>query len=223
MYQKSNAYPDRVTNDSAENPQPVSVRRERTRDRLIDAAAQVFAHVGFGAASVEAIAEAAGFTRGAFYSNFASKEELFLALAARQTQERLAALEATLANLGVTVVKDEPLDRTVIRTVLASVARGGNRSSDWVLMQAELELLAMRDAAVGALWTAQQRRLQGEITAALTRLLAGVGLSFSVEPALAIELLLGAYDAAARDAHAAGTDMLPQALEALVDLLIVPA
>jgi AcrR family transcriptional regulator len=215
------AYPCTVT---IEPPAPaVSVRRERTRERLIEAAAQVFAHLGFGAASVEAIAEAAGFTRGAFYSNFASKEELFLTLAARQTQQRLAALEAAVASLDLSVGQ-EPLDRTVIRTVLASVTQGaGPRDTTWVLMNAELELLAMRDPSVGAPWTAQQRRLQGEITAAFIRVLAGVGLRFAVEPAIAIELLLAAYDAAARNAYAAGTDILPQALETLVDLLIVPA
>ena len=55
-------------------------RRAQTRAALLDAAARVFAERGFGGASVEAIAAEAGYTRGAFYSNFASKEELFVAL-----------------------------------------------------------------------------------------------------------------------------------------------
>ena len=58
----------------------------RTRRLLLDAAATEFARDGYGGASVSAIAEAAGFTVGALYSNFASKEELFLAL----LDERLA-------------------------------------------------------------------------------------------------------------------------------------
>ena len=52
----------------------------RTRQALLDAAAQVFVERGLQRASVEAIAERAGFTRGAFYSNFSSKEELFAEL-----------------------------------------------------------------------------------------------------------------------------------------------
>ena len=52
--------------------------RDETRQRLFEAAAQVFEERGIGAASIEAISEAAGFTRGAFYSNFASKEELII-------------------------------------------------------------------------------------------------------------------------------------------------
>jgi AcrR family transcriptional regulator len=56
--------------------------REETRRRLVDAAAAVFAEHGIAGASVEQITEAAGFTRGAFYSNFATKEELAIAMLA---------------------------------------------------------------------------------------------------------------------------------------------
>ena len=52
----------------------------RTREALLGAAAAVFVERGLHRASVEAIAERAGFTRGAFYSNFASKQELFAEL-----------------------------------------------------------------------------------------------------------------------------------------------
>ena len=54
--------------------------RDETRRRLFDAAARVFADRGVGAATVDQIATAAGFTRGAFYSNFATKEELAVAM-----------------------------------------------------------------------------------------------------------------------------------------------
>lgn len=55
-------------------------QRARTRQRLLDSAAEVIRRRGYGAASVEAIAAEAGFTRGAFYSNFESKEQLFVEL-----------------------------------------------------------------------------------------------------------------------------------------------
>jgi AcrR family transcriptional regulator len=54
--------------------------RDDTRDKLFEAAARVFEEQGIGGASIEAIALAAGFTRGAFYSNFASKDELIIAM-----------------------------------------------------------------------------------------------------------------------------------------------
>jgi AcrR family transcriptional regulator len=55
-------------------------RQAQTRARLLDAAAQVFIERGFEGASIEAITEQAGYTRGAFYSNFSSKAELFAEL-----------------------------------------------------------------------------------------------------------------------------------------------
>jgi AcrR family transcriptional regulator len=63
-------------------------KREETRARLLAAAAEVFAKKGYERASVDDIAQAAGFTKGAVYWNFASKEQLFLAL----VQEREAVL-----------------------------------------------------------------------------------------------------------------------------------
>jgi AcrR family transcriptional regulator len=54
--------------------------RDETREKLFQAAAEVFEEQGIGAASIEAIAAAAGLTRGAFYSNFADKDELIIAM-----------------------------------------------------------------------------------------------------------------------------------------------
>jgi AcrR family transcriptional regulator len=54
--------------------------RDDTREKLFEAAARVFEEQGIGGASIEAIAAAAGFSRGAFYSNFNSKDELIIAM-----------------------------------------------------------------------------------------------------------------------------------------------
>lgn len=54
--------------------------RDDTREKLFEAAARVFERDGTGGASIEAIAAEAGFTRGAFYSNFRSKDELIIAM-----------------------------------------------------------------------------------------------------------------------------------------------
>ena len=58
-------------------------RRQLTRDALLDAAAQVFARRGFNGASLDEIAETAGFTRGAIYKHFADKEDLLFAVSER--------------------------------------------------------------------------------------------------------------------------------------------
>jgi AcrR family transcriptional regulator len=68
--------------------------QERTRERIVEAAAKVFARRGYHRATVDEIASEAGFTIGALYSNFAGKEDLFLAIADRQVEERVAEVGA---------------------------------------------------------------------------------------------------------------------------------
>lgn len=65
-------------------------RRQQTRDVLVEAAAQVFAERGFEGASLEEIAERAGYSRGAIYKNFGGKDELFLAVNQRQNERAVA-------------------------------------------------------------------------------------------------------------------------------------
>ena len=69
-------------------------RQEQTRSDLLGAAGSVFARRGYHNASVEKIAAEAGYTTGAVYSNFKGKEELFLALADRQVDDRVAEIRA---------------------------------------------------------------------------------------------------------------------------------
>jgi AcrR family transcriptional regulator len=75
-------------------------RREHTRNLLLDAAAEVFARRGFEGASLEEIAQAAGFTRGAIYNNFDGKEDLFLAVNERFNEQAIAAFSEMLAAAG---------------------------------------------------------------------------------------------------------------------------
>ena len=71
-----------------------SERQAQTRERLLHAAAKVFARRGYHGAGVEEIAAEAGFSTGAVYSNFSGKEELFLALADRKVAERVSEIRA---------------------------------------------------------------------------------------------------------------------------------
>lgn len=69
-----------MTSDQSPRRLTRAESKEQTRRRLLDAAAHTFARKGYAGASVEEVAEAAGFSAGAVYSNFANKEELFSAL-----------------------------------------------------------------------------------------------------------------------------------------------
>ena len=79
-------------------------RQEQTRRELLDAAARVFVKRGFQGSSVEEISAEAGYTRGAFYSNFKSKEELFVELLQDRVYAAYTAMtEAALAEPGTTL------------------------------------------------------------------------------------------------------------------------
>lgn len=103
--------------------------KELTRNRLLDAAAQTFARRGYAAASVEEIAEAAGFSIGAVYSNFGSKDELFSALMHDRSNNQIGDIGAIIetANAQSTdpftalgqmliAIADKDIETAVLRT-----------------------------------------------------------------------------------------------------------
>ena len=89
--------------------------RDATCEKLFEAAARVFEEQGIGGASIEAIAAAAGFTRGAFYSNFNSKDELIIAMLedhVEQSIRRNLDLLAVHKNLADFIEALKTMDRT---------------------------------------------------------------------------------------------------------------
>jgi AcrR family transcriptional regulator len=89
--------------------------RDDTREKLFEAAARVFEEQGTGGASIEAIAAAAGFTRGAFYSNYRSKDELIIAMLedhVDQSIRRNLDLLAVHKNLADFIEALKTMDRT---------------------------------------------------------------------------------------------------------------
>jgi AcrR family transcriptional regulator len=75
-------------------------RREQTRQELISAAEASFVSRGFHASSVDEVAERAGYTKGAVYSNFASKEDLFFAVYERRVERVLTEVVPGLRQVG---------------------------------------------------------------------------------------------------------------------------
>src|SRR3954451_18500431 len=71
--------------------------RDDTRDKLFEAAARVFEEQGIGGASIETLAAAAGFSRGAFYSNFTSKDELIIAMLENHVERSIKRMHQLLA------------------------------------------------------------------------------------------------------------------------------
>lgn len=109
-------------------------RRQLTRDALVAAAAEVFTAKGFHAASLDEIAEAAGFTRGAIYSNFGSKEELLFAVYDRLDDMTLVAMADEMDEHGSGEI-----------AAPAAAARMMSRSRDMIALSLELHLYALRN------------------------------------------------------------------------------
>jgi AcrR family transcriptional regulator len=114
-------------------PQPQRLTREQKRQanraRLLTAAGGVFAARGYHGATVEQIAEESGLSNGALYYNFASKQELFLALMDERTNERIRALERTF---GVPA-DPETTPEGEIRSATDEAARTGPEPQEWAL------------------------------------------------------------------------------------------
>lgn len=114
-------------------------RRQLTRDALVAAAAEVFTAKGFHAASLDEIADAAGFTRGAIYSNFGSKEELLFAVYDRLDDLTLAGMADAMDERGA----GDPIgDATAAADVWARLL---GRSRDIIALSLELRLYALRN------------------------------------------------------------------------------
>jgi AcrR family transcriptional regulator len=89
--------------------------RDDTREKLFEAAARVCEEQGIGSASIEDIAAAAGFTRGAFYSNFKSKDELIIAMIEEHVEQSIRRTHELLAkhkNLADFIDALKTMDRT---------------------------------------------------------------------------------------------------------------
>ena len=112
-------------------------RQQRTREALLDAAAEVFASHGYRGASVPAIAQEAGVSTGAIYSNFSGKQELFLAMIERVVQAGADARAKSVADID---------DRgQLIAELVASWTRTVDDQPGVVLLLVEFWLYALRN------------------------------------------------------------------------------
>jgi AcrR family transcriptional regulator len=151
------------TQDGGATRQPRLSRTEskaRTRSLLLDAAAAVVARKGYSGASVEEIAETAGFSIGALYSNFSGKDELFTALLSARSIGRTAEAIAVFAET------DTPIEqrRAGLATWLVNIA---DKDTDLATLEAEFWLYAMRRPELQATLAEQFRDNRDSLAQAL--------------------------------------------------------
>jgi len=124
-------------------------RRQLTRDTLLDAAAVVFARRGFHGASLDDIAETAGFTRGAIYKNFADKEDLFLAVGERFN-------DRVLNEFGELLGTGHALETVNVAAVAAKWRELQTSDPDFFVLGLEFNLYLVRNPALRERVTARR-------------------------------------------------------------------
>ena len=134
---------------------------ERNRAALLASARRVFLERGYHGASVDQIADAAGFSTGVVYSQFGGKADLFLALLEARIAERAAGNARAVEGLA----GDAGLSR-----LLAHAASVDRAEPEWGLLVIEFRVHAARDPQLGHRYTAAHQRTLAGMERAVTGL-----------------------------------------------------
>ncbi|MCC2315901.1 TetR/AcrR family transcriptional regulator [Cellulomonas xiejunii] len=173
----------------------VSRRRRHTRERLLDAAFDLFADEGVDATSIEAVCERAGFTRGAFYSNFDSKYALLLDLAAREHRRRLQELRSALAVAQADYAQGPTVDVDAMARFLEILLERISDDRRWRVISAELTLLAMRQPDIARHHHDLDRQMTDEVADEIERLMPTLGRRLVLPARQVLRVLAAGYRA----------------------------
>ena len=146
----------------------------RTRDGLVAAARRLFLECGFHRATLEGIAEEAGYSKGAVYSNFAGKDDLFLAVLEQHYAERAQAYEAIM--LAGTDAED------TFRRVARFMLEAYSSEPAWWPLVSEFSTHASQHPVLGARLRAARDRFMDSVADTLEGLAARHDVQFTLPP-----------------------------------------
>jgi AcrR family transcriptional regulator len=185
--------------------------RAQTRERLLEAARSIFLKDGIETVSIEEVAEAAGYSRGAFYSNFESKDDLLCAVLDRELESEREEVEAILAAL--------PADGLMAKLRQYYVELGSDEThcAFWL----GLQLHAVRHAALRPRVAELMRRKREHLISLIPRIYQAIGQE---PPASAETVAFGLMSIAQGlaltrmlDPESVSAEALPKSLETLFD------
>ncbi|WP_460746274.1 TetR/AcrR family transcriptional regulator [Nocardia goodfellowii] len=142
--------------------------RPETRQRLLDAAFDAIAEMGFGRARPEHVCERAGYTRGAFYSNFTSMDELFLAMMGREATRLIAVTSAAFEEEPATELRE-------VRQIVEHMLNAAPLDGKWFRIYYEFSAHALRNPELRAVIAEQMRSISAAFIPVLQTLLARAG------------------------------------------------
>jgi AcrR family transcriptional regulator len=155
---------------------------ERNRGLLLAAARRVFLARGFHGATLDAIAEEAGFSKGVVYSQFESKADLFLALLEERIAER--------AEQNERIVREAASGAAGLSAIVALGERLGAAEPEWSLLVLEFRAHAARDPALNVRYAAAHARTAERLAAVLSKLLPGAEAAWPPERVATLLLAL---------------------------------
>ena len=149
-------------------------RQATTRTELVNAAARLFSKQGFHATSLDAVADEAGYTKGAVYSNFASKEDLFFAVYERRVDRYLEAAERT--------VSDADDSAQGVLRVIAGVAARRENDDGWLAVFLEFWTHVLRHPEHRARFAEIHSRAVDPFVTSIERFGAEHGIELPLDP-----------------------------------------
>lgn len=138
-------------------------RKKETRQLLLESAVETFAQLGFHGASVDKIAEYAGFSKGAFYAHFTSKEELFLTILEQQMHLHVDNIHKVIGQQHSFSHFIETMDECFL------LVRQENRT--WSMLNMEFLLYVMREESVRYKWSNMITESVEQISKAIEKLM----------------------------------------------------
>jgi AcrR family transcriptional regulator len=199
---------------------PISARRAQTRERLIAAAVAVFADRGVNGASVEEISEAAGYTRGAFYSNFGDKSALVLAVLESRMATQLTAAQQAVADMKVAPQQSA---EELVTFALTAFEQAGRPAREGILLDQELQLHAAREPELHAAYLRFVAEADRQLAVLIGDALAFLQLELTVPFEHALRLLAAVHDHSQRLAVFEGRSADPQLMRSLLLAITRPA
>ena len=174
-------------------PDPTTKRkRGNTRRRLLNAAYEAYAVNGFGHTTVEKVVDQAGFTRGAFYSNFDSLEELFLEMWAERSATIIAEIRAALDRLIADDVRD-------LSEVIRGISDALPLDEKWWGVTAEVTAHALRTPGLREVVARREERVSETLIPLAVELLARTGRRIP-DPESFSKALIAVFDGTAPQA-----------------------
>jgi AcrR family transcriptional regulator len=183
-------------------------RRQQTREVLIAAATEVFAKRGYEGASLEEIAETAGFTRGAIYKNFAGKEELFYAVTDGLNEQIIEAFRA----IAPTAADDGDWDVSALADLWKKSASG---FQDLMAVGMEYQLFILRNPKARKRALAHRRKHRAQVASFIEEVATRSNLTLRLPADTLAAVILATADGLSYSASIDGDDLFGPFLEVL--------